>query len=235
MAVPDATSADAATGSAERVRAAQERGVAFERADTVILGPDVTLAPGARIRAFTILEGRTTVGAGAVVGPFCRVENSSIGDGATILDSCLVRDSVIERGATIGPFAHIRPESVVRENAKVGNFVELKKTVLGPGAKAPHLSYLGDAEIGAKANVGAGTITCNYDGVSKHRTTIEDGAFVGSDSILVAPVTVGAGAFVAAGSVVTRDVPKGALAVGRARQENKAGWAERRARRARKD
>lgn len=226
---------DDAGQSAARVRAAQESGVIFERAETVIVGADVLLAPGATIRAFTILEGRTSIAARAVVGPFCRIENSSIGEGATILDSCLVRDASVAAGATVGPFAHIRPESVVGENAKVGNFVELKKTVLGPGSKAPHLSYLGDAVVGARANIGAGSITCNYDGVNKHRTTIEEGAFVGSDSILVAPVSVGAGAFVAAGSVVTKDVPAGALAVARARQENKAGWAEKRARRAHKD
>jgi bifunctional UDP-N-acetylglucosamine pyrophosphorylase/glucosamine-1-phosphate N-acetyltransferase len=118
---------------------------------------------------------------------------------------------------------------VVGENAKVGNFVELKKTFLGPGSKAPHLSYLGDATIGAKANIGAGSITCNYDGAFKHKTTIEDGAFVGSNSILVAPVKVGRGAYIAAGSVITKDVPEGALGVGRARQENKAGWVSRRA------
>ena len=128
----------------------------------------------------------------------------------------------------MGPFAHIRPDSVVGENAKVGNFVELKKTHLGAGSKAPHLSYLGDATIGAKANIGAGTITCNYDGVVKSPTSIEDGAFVGSNSILVAPVRIGRGAYIAAGSVITKDVPAEALGVGRARQENKPGWASRR-------
>ncbi len=204
-------------------------GVSMERPDTVLIGPAVRIAAGARIRAFTILEGVTSVAAGAVVGPFCRIEDSEIDSGAVILDSCLVRSSKISAGASVGPFAHIRPESIVGENAKVGNFVELKKTTLGAGSKAPHLSYLGDATIGAKANIGAGTITCNYDGVVKSPTTIDDGAFVGSNSILVAPVKIGRGAYVAAGSVITKDVPEEALGVGRARQENKAGWASRRA------
>ena len=204
-------------------------GVSIERPDSVLIGPAVRVARGARIRAFTILEGATVIEAGAVVGPFCRIEDSEIGSGAVVLDSCLIRQSKVSAGAFIGPFAHLRPDSVVGENAKVGNFVELKKTFLGPGSKAPHLSYLGDATIGAKANIGAGSITCNYDGAFKHKTTIEDGAFVGSNSILVAPVKVGRGAYIAAGSVITKDVPEGALGVGRARQENKAGWVSRRA------
>lgn len=213
---------------ARRTRALLAAGVSVERPDTVLIGPAVRVAAGARIRAFTILEGATRVEAGASVGPFCRVEDSEVGPNATILDSCLVRSSRVEAGASVGPFAHIRPESVVGENARVGNFVELKKTHLGAGSKAPHLSYLGDATIGAKANIGAGTITCNYDGVVKSPTTIEDGAFVGSNSILVAPVRIGQGAYIAAGSVITKDVPAEALGVGRARQENKPGWASRR-------
>jgi bifunctional UDP-N-acetylglucosamine pyrophosphorylase/glucosamine-1-phosphate N-acetyltransferase len=214
---------------ARRTRDLLAAGVLIERPDTVLVGPAVQVAPGARLRAFTILEGATRIEDGAVVGPFCRIVDSPVGANATILDSCLILASRIEAGATIGPFAHIRPDSIVGENAKVGNFVELKKTHLGAGSKAPHLSYLGDATIGAKANIGAGTITCNYDGVVKSPTSIEDGAFVGSNSILVAPVRVGRGAYVAAGSVITKDVPPEALGVGRARQENKPGWASRRA------
>ena len=213
---------------ARRTHALRSAGVIIERPDTVLIGPSVHVASGARIRAFTILEGGTRIEAGASVGPFCRIEDSLIGSNATILDSCLIRSSRVEAGASVGPFAHIRPDSIVGENAKVGNFVELKKTHLGAGSKAPHLSYLGDATIGAKANIGAGTITCNYDGVVKSPTAIEDGAFVGSNSILVAPVRIGRGAYVAAGSVITKDVPPDALGVGRARQENKAGWAARR-------
>ncbi len=133
--------------------------------------------------------------------------------------------SAIEAHASVGPFAHLRPESVVGERARVGNFVELKKTVLGPRSKANHLAYLGDATIGADVNVGAGAITCNYDGRTKHRTVIEDGAFIGSDSQLIAPVTIGRGAYVAAGSSISEDVPPDSLAVARARQTTKPGWA----------
>ena len=213
---------------ARRADALVGAGVIIERPDTVLIGPSVRVDPGARLRAFTILEGSSRVAKGASVGPFCRVEDSSIGEGATVLDSCLIRSSTVDAGASIGPFAHLRPDSVVGVNAKVGNFVELKKTRLGNGSKAPHLSYLGDAMIGEGVNVGAGTITCNYDGVTKSPTQIEDGAFVGSNSILVAPVKIGGGAYVAAGSVITKEVPEGALAVGRSRQENKPGWAARR-------
>ncbi len=214
---------------ARRANGFVSAGVFIERPDTVLIGPAVRIAAGARIRAFTVLEGTTRIAADAAVGPFCRIEDSEIDSGAVILDSCLVRSSKISAGASVGPFAHIRPESIVGENARVGNFVELKKTTLGPGAKAPHLSYLGDATIGAKANIGAGAITCNYDGLVKSGTTIDDGAFVGSNSILVAPVNIGRGAYIAAGSVITQDVPEEALGIGRARQENKAGWASRRA------
>jgi bifunctional UDP-N-acetylglucosamine pyrophosphorylase/glucosamine-1-phosphate N-acetyltransferase len=133
---------------------------------------------------------------------------------------------VVEAGASVGPFAHVRPESRIGPRAKVGNFVELKKTHLGEGSKAPHLSYIGDATVGPAVNIGAGTITCNYDGTAKHPTRIEAGAFVGSNTTLVAPVTVGAGAYVGAGSAITEDVPAGALALGRARQVIKEGWAE---------
>jgi bifunctional UDP-N-acetylglucosamine pyrophosphorylase/glucosamine-1-phosphate N-acetyltransferase len=132
---------------------------------------------------------------------------------------------VVEEGASVGPFAHVRPQSRIGRGAKVGNFVELKKTSLGEGSKAPHLSYVGDATVGPSVNIGAGTITCNYDGTHKHPTRIEAGAFIGSDTTLVAPVTVGEGAYVAAGSTITDDVPAGALALGRSRQVTKPGWA----------
>jgi bifunctional UDP-N-acetylglucosamine pyrophosphorylase/glucosamine-1-phosphate N-acetyltransferase len=151
-----------------------------------------------------------------------------------VLDHCLLRESVVEAGASVGPFTHVRPESRIGAKARVGNFVELKKAALGEGSKAQHLSYLGDAAIGPGVNIGAGTITCNYDGVKKSPTKIEAGAFIGSDTTLVAPVTVGEGAYVAAGSTITEDVPKDALALGRARQVTKPGWAaERRERQAR--
>jgi bifunctional UDP-N-acetylglucosamine pyrophosphorylase/glucosamine-1-phosphate N-acetyltransferase len=213
-----------------RVADLMAAGVVVEDPTTTQVGLDVTVEADAVIRPFTFLEGRTHVAAGAMVGPFARLQDTRIGAGAQVLDHCLLRESVVEAGAVIGPFAHIRPESHVAARAKVGNFVELKKTRLGEGAKAPHLSYLGDATIGAAANIGAGTITCNYDGHTKSPTRIGPGAFVGSDVTLVAPVTVGEGAYVGAGSVITDDVPAGALALGRGRQVVKPGWAEERAR-----
>jgi bifunctional UDP-N-acetylglucosamine pyrophosphorylase / glucosamine-1-phosphate N-acetyltransferase len=153
------------------------------------------------------------------------LENASIGNNVTVRQGCVISQSNIGDGALIGPYAHIRPESEIGEGAHVGNFVETKKIRLGKGSKANHLTYLGDAEIGAGVNVGAGVITCNYDGVKKTRTIIGDGVFVGSDSTLVAPVTLHNGSYVAAGSCITEDVPEDALALGRARQTIKEGWA----------
>lgn len=213
---------------ADRVAALVVAGVTVEDAATLHVGADVRVEPGAVLRPFTILEGRTVVRAEAVVGPFVRLVDVDVGMGAQVLDHCLLRESVVEAGASVGPFSHLRPGSRVGARAKVGNFVELKKTHLGEGSKAQHLSYLGDATVGPDVNIGAGTITCNYDGVRKSPTRIEAGAFVGSDSTLVAPVTVGEGAYVAAGSTITEDVPKDALALGRARQVTKPGWAARR-------
>jgi bifunctional UDP-N-acetylglucosamine pyrophosphorylase/glucosamine-1-phosphate N-acetyltransferase len=215
-----------------RCDALMAAGVGIEDPETTIVGPEVEIAADALLRPFTVLEGRTRVAAEAVLGPFVRVVDSEIGPGAQILDHCLLRECVVEEGASVGPFAHVRPESRIGARARVGNFVELKKSHLGAGAKAPHLSYIGDATVGPGANIGAGTITCNYDGVDKHPTQIGAGAFVGSDTTLVAPLTVGEGAYIAAGSAITEDVPPGALALGRARQVIKMGWAEARRRKA---
>ena len=187
--------------------------------DGVTIGPDTVVGPG------SALQGRTTVGAGCRLHANVRLTNATIGDRVTILDHSIVTDSTIAAGASVGPFAHIRPGSAIESDARVGNFVELKKTRLGRGSKANHLAYLGDATIGEQVNVGAGTITCNYDGETKHPTVIEDGVFIGSDSQLIAPVTIGKGAYVAAGSSITADVPAGALGIARGRQENKPGWA----------
>jgi bifunctional UDP-N-acetylglucosamine pyrophosphorylase / glucosamine-1-phosphate N-acetyltransferase len=216
---------------ARRVQELMAAGVAIEDPETTHIGLDVTLEPDVVVRPFTMLEGWTTVRSGASVGPYARLVDVEVGPGAQVLDHCLLRQCVVGPGASVGPFAHVRPESRIGARARVGNFVELKKTDLGEGSKAPHLSYLGDAKVGPGVNVGAGTITCNYDGVDKHVTRIEAGAFIGSDTTLVAPVTVGEGAYVAAGSAITEDVPAGALALGRARQQNKPGWAEERRRR----
>jgi bifunctional UDP-N-acetylglucosamine pyrophosphorylase/glucosamine-1-phosphate N-acetyltransferase len=201
-------------------------GVTIEDPASTYIGSDVTVGPDTVIRPNVHLEGRTSIGTGCEIHANVRIVDSSIGDRVVIQNFCVITSSRVAAGARVGPFAHIRPDSDIGEQAHVGNFVELKKTVLGRGSKANHLAYLGDATIGTDVNVGAGTITCNYDGVKKHPTVIEDGAFIGSDSQLIAPVKVGRGAYVGAGSSITDDVPPGALAVARGRQVNKEGWAE---------
>jgi bifunctional UDP-N-acetylglucosamine pyrophosphorylase/glucosamine-1-phosphate N-acetyltransferase len=189
---------------------------------TVTIGKDTVLYPN------VTLEGATAIGEDCVLRSSVRLTDCIVGNGVEILDHCLFTDSHIEDAAHLGPFVHLRPGVVVRKKAKVGNFVEMKKTDLGEGSKANHLSYLGDATIGKGVNIGAGTITCNYDGVRKFQTVIGDGVFLGSDSQLIAPVTVGKGAIIAAGTTVTEDVPADALVIGRVLQVNRAGWAARR-------
>jgi len=190
----------------------------------VTVGADTILHPGVS------LEGRTTIGAGCEIHSGARIVDSQIGDRVTILNHCVITDSTIADDASVGPFAHLRNHADIRAKAKVGNFVELKKTVLGAGSKASHLAYLGDATIGEQVNIGAGTITCNYDGVNKNQTVIEDGAFIGSDSQLVAPVTIGKGAYVGSGSTIRENVPPGALAVSAGKQRNIGNWVEKKAR-----
>jgi bifunctional UDP-N-acetylglucosamine pyrophosphorylase / glucosamine-1-phosphate N-acetyltransferase len=190
------------------------------------IGPDVAVGRDTVIHPNVHLEGRTRIGERCEIHAGVRIVDSTVEDGAVINNFCVIRESRIRAGAQVGPFAHIRPQSDVGEGAHVGNFTELKKTTLGKGSKANHLSYLGDATIGEKVNVGAGTITCNYDGTHKHPTVIEDGAFIGSDSQLVAPVRVGKGAYVAAGSSIVEDVPPGALGIARGKQVNKPDWVE---------
>lgn len=202
-------------------------GVTLVDPATAFIGLDVTIGADTIIHPNVHLEGHTQIGSGCEIQSSVRIVNSTLGDGVFVNNFCLIMDATIGAGARVGPFAHIRPESSVGENAHIGNFVELKKTAVGRGSKANHLAYLGDATIGENVNVGAGTITCNYDGTLKHRTTIEDGAFIGSDTQLIAPVRVGRGAYVAAGSSITDDVPPGALAIGRGKQVNKDGWADR--------
>jgi acetyltransferase-like isoleucine patch superfamily enzyme len=201
-------------------------GVKIPRPDTCVIDPEVEVAPGTVIEPFAQLLGRTRVGADCRIRSFSVVENCTLGNGVQILQSCVLEDSTVADGARVGPFTHLRPGCEVGENAHVGNFVEMKKARLGKGAKANHLTYLGDAEIGESANIGAGTITCNYDGVNKNVTHIGKGAFVGSDTTLVAPVTIGDGAYIGAGSCITKDVPADALAVSRAKQVNIEGWAK---------
>lgn len=195
---------------------------------TTYIDPDVEIGSDTVIHPSVAIEGQSRIGAACEIHSHVRIVDSEIADKTVINNFCLIIGSRIAEGASVGPFAHVRPESVVGEGAKIGNFVELKKTTMGPGSKANHLAYLGDATIGAHVNVGAGTITCNYDGVAKHPTVIEDGAFIGSDTQLIAPVRIGKGAYVGAGSSITEDVPDGALGIARGRQTNVAGWVERR-------
>lgn len=204
------------------------QGVTLEDPATTYVESDVTIGEDTVIAPCVTLSGLTVIGARCHIRSGTRISDSTLGDDVTVLDNTLVARSAIASGAAIGPMAHLRPDSHVGPGARVGNFVELKKTVLGAGSKANHLAYLGDAVIGERVNVGAGVITCNYDGSAKHRTTIEDGVFVGSDSQLVAPVTIGSNAYVAAGSTITEDVPPGSLAVARSHQTNKEGWAAKR-------
>ena len=187
----------------------------------VVVGADTVIHPG------VILEGQTRVGTACEIHANVRIVDSDVADRVTVNNFCLIVGTRVADGASVGPFAHLRPDTVVGEGARIGNFVELKKTTLGPGSKANHLSYLGDATIGANVNVGAGTITCNYDGERKHQTVIEEGAFIGSDSQLIAPVKIGKGAYVGAGSSITEDVPPGALGIARGRQTNVEGWVDR--------
>jgi bifunctional UDP-N-acetylglucosamine pyrophosphorylase / glucosamine-1-phosphate N-acetyltransferase len=201
-------------------------GVTIVDPATAWIGPDVTVGADTIIHPNVYLEGRTRIGSGCEINASVRIVDSTIDDGAVINNFCVITESHVGTGARIGPFAHLRPLSDVGEGARVGNFTELKKTTLGKGSKANHLSYLGDAIIGEKVNVGAGTITCNYDGTHKHPTIIEDGAFIGSDTQLIAPVRVGKGAYVGAGTTIREDVPDGALAVSAGKQRNLDGWVE---------
>jgi len=200
-------------------------GAIIQRPETCVIDAEVEIAADAVIEPFVQLLGRTKIGAGFRIRSYTVIENCTLGRDVLVRQSCVLTESTIADGARIGPFAHLRPGSEIGENAHVGNFVETKKARLGKGAKANHLTYLGDAEVGAGTNIGAGTITCNYDGVRKHTTRIGKDAFIGSDSTLVAPVIVGDGAYIGAGSCITKDVPANSLAVSRARQIVKEGWA----------
>ena len=196
-----------------------QSGVRVVDPSTVYLDADVRIEPGALIHPGVHLEAGTVIGAGAVVGPEVFASSSSVEAGAKVWFSVL-RDAIVGENCEVGPYASLRPGTVLHPNSKVGTFVETKNTVVGEGSKVPHLSYMGDASIGAGSNIGAGSITCNYDGFAKHRTVIGDGVFVGSDTMLVAPVTIGDGAMTAAGSTITDDVEPGALGVARGRQRN---------------
>jgi len=201
-------------------------GVTIEDPATTYVDSDVTIGADTILHPGVSIEGRTTIGGGCEIHSGVRIVDSRIGDRVTVFNCSVITGASLAAEARVGPFAHLRVGSAMGEGARVGNFVEMKKTALGAGSKAMHLAYLGDAEIGAQVNIGAGTITCNYDGVAKNRTTIEDGAFIGSDSQLIAPVTVGKGAYVGSGTTVRESVPAGALAVSAGKQRNLAGWAD---------
>ena len=207
--------------TASRLMAA---GVTIFRPDTCVIDAEVEVEPDTVIEPFVQLLGRTRIGSDCRIRSFSVIENCALGNRVLMLPGCVLTDSTVADGARIGPFSHLRPGSEIGEDAHVGNFVETKKARLGKGAKANHLTYLGDAEVGARTNIGAGVITCNYDGVHKYTTRIGEGVFVGSDSTLVAPVSIEDGAYIGAGSCITKDVPAGALAVGRAHQVTKEGW-----------
>jgi bifunctional UDP-N-acetylglucosamine pyrophosphorylase/glucosamine-1-phosphate N-acetyltransferase len=208
-------------------------GVTIFRPETCVIDAEVQVDPDTTIEPFVQLLGATRIGTDCRIRSYSVIENCTLGNDVLVRQGCVLGESTVADGARIGPFAHLRPGSEIGQDAHVGNFVETKKAKLGKGAKANHLTYLGDAEVGAGTNIGAGVITCNYDGVHKHVTRIGQGAFVGSDSTLVAPIEIGDGAYIGAGSCITRDVPSGALAVGRSRQVTKEGWAA--ARRARRE
>jgi len=201
---------------------------------TCVIDADVEIAADTVIEPYVQLLGNTRIGTACRVRSYCVIRDSVIGDGVIIRPGCVMEEARVSAGAVVGPYSHLRPGSEIGDGAHVGNFVETKKVKLGKGSKANHLTYLGDAEIGAGVNIGAGTITCNYDGVHKHKTVIDDGVFIGSDSTLVAPVRVSKGAYVGAASCITEDVPEDSLAIGRARQVVKEGWVRQKRAEARK-
>lgn len=211
-----------------------DKGINFLDPGSAFIYPEVKIGLETTVYPNVLIEGHTTIGKNSTIYPNVRIANSTIGSGVVIKDCSVIEDSRIGDCSSVGPFAHIRPGSRTGKGVKIGNFVELKKTTMGSGSKASHLSYIGDAEVGKEVNIGAGTITCNYDGEKKHITHIGDGVFVGSDTQLIAPVKVGKGAYIGAGSTITKDVPPMALAVSRTDQKNIMDWARRKSKRKKK-
>jgi bifunctional UDP-N-acetylglucosamine pyrophosphorylase/glucosamine-1-phosphate N-acetyltransferase len=211
----------------DTLRKLMEKGVRIIDPSTTYVDESVEVEADAVLHPMTFLYGATRIGSGTVIHPGAVVTDSVIGSNVQILPHSVINESRIDDGASVGPFARLRPGNHIGPNAKIGNFVEIKKTVLGEGSKVSHLTYVGDAHLGKNVNIGAGSVTCNYDGFSKHQTVIEDGVFVGSGTMMVAPVVLGSNSIVGAGSTITKDVPPDSLALGRARQEVKEGWARR--------
>lgn len=205
-------------------------GVTIQLPETVLIDPDVTAGEDCTLEPGVQLLGKTKLGERCLIRSGSILHDAILDDDVTVEPHSVVKESRLEKRATIGPFARLRPGTHLKKGARVGNFVEMKKAVIGEGSKVPHLSYIGDAKVGSKTNIGAGTITCNYDGVRKYQTTIGSRVFVGSDSVLVAPVKIGDGAYVAAGSAITENVPAESLSIARSRQTNKKGWAAKRRR-----
>lgn len=210
----------------EFIRHCMANGVRFELAQGIHMDINVKIGAGSFIGTGVHLLGDTTIGENCWIGAFTIIEDTTIGDDTMIHSHTVIQDSVVGENVHIGPFARLRNNVQVNNHAEVGNFIELKRTIVGEGSKARHHSYLGDVTIGKSVNIGAGTVSCNFDGVNKHKTFIEDGAFVGSNNTLVAPVKIGKNAYTAAGSTITEDVPADAMAIGRHRQENKNGYAD---------
>ncbi len=205
------------------------KGVSFIDTDSVFIHPYAYIGERTLIYPNVYIEGHTRIGRGSTIYPNVRIKSSNLGDKVVIQDSTVIEDSTVKSRASVGPFARVRPGSEIGSKAKIGNFVELKKAIIGKKTRASHLSYLGDTRIGKGVNIGAGTITCNYDGEKKHVTIIDDNVFVGSDTQLIAPVKVGKGAYIGASSTITKDVPAGALALSRVSQKNIENWAKRKA------
>lgn len=211
----------------KRILEYMEAGVTFMDIDTVFIDDGVKIGEGTVIEPCVQIRGKTEIGANCLIGQNSRVENSILSDEVKVLSS-VVLESRIGSGTNVGPFAYLRPNSVVGRNCKIGDFVEVKNSTLGDGTKASHLTYIGDSDLGNDINLGCGVVFVNYDGTNKYRSTIEDGAFIGCNTNLVSPVNVGKGAYIAAGTTVTKNVPEDALCVGRARQKVIEGWAEER-------
>lgn len=202
-----------------------ENGVEFFTSHGIVIDPQVTIGKGTQILPGTILRGNTTIGENCVIGPNSMLVDCKVGNGV-VFNASQGSESVVEDEAKIGPFTQLRPNSHICKKVKIGDFVEVKNSTVGEGTSIAHLTYIGDSDVGRHVNFGCGVVTVNYDGASKNRTTIGDYAFIGCNSNLVAPVKIGDGAYTAAGSTVTKDVPGGDLAIARARQENKSGWAK---------
>ena len=198
-------------------------GVSIIDLESTFIDAEVEIQKDTTIYPFTVIESDTKIGRNCIIGPYSHIINSQIGDGVKIWSS-VIENSIIKNGVKIGPYSHLRPGTRIEKNAKIGNFVEVKNSNIGEGSKASHLTYLGDAKLGKEVNIGAGTITCNYDGVKKNTTIIEDGVFIGSNNALVAPVKLGKSSYTGAGSTITEDVPENSLAIARSRQKNKLNW-----------